>query len=338
MIIQPQHAIVLEGLTRRFAVRQRESGGGRTVRGELTAVDAITLRIPRGELFGLLGPNGAGKTTTIRMLCTLLPPTGGSARVWDFDVVRQSAQVRRRIGVLLTGERSVYWRLTGRENLDYFAALYEMPPGGLQSRIERLLGLVDLTARADDLVERYSTGMRQRLALIKTLLHDPPVLLLDEPTAGLDPQASRIIRDLIRHLHRDEGKTILLTTHSMEEADQLCERVGIMDQGRIVALDSPQALKRAHQGEMILRMEVDGHADHAAAVLRAIPGVASLALQPLPTDSSWEITMAVTDITDVLPQAMRAVNAQGIHVRHLQLVETSLEDVFIALTGRRLRD
>ncbi|HLQ65352.1 MAG TPA: ABC transporter ATP-binding protein [bacterium] len=338
MTTQPQHAITLEGLTRRFAVRQKDSSDRRGVRGELTAVDGVTLRIPRGELFGLLGPNGAGKTTTIRMLCTLLPPTGGSGSVWDFDVVRQPAQVRRHIGVLLTGERSVYWRLTGRENLAYFAALYEMPPAGVQSRIAGLLELVDLTGRADDLVERYSLGMRQRLALIKTLLHDPPVLLLDEPTAGLDPQASRIIRDLIRHLHREEGKTILLTTHSMEEADQLCERVGIMDQGRIVALDSPLALKRAHQGDMILRMEVDGHADHAAPVLRAIPGVVSLALEPLPTDSSWEITMAVTDITGVLPQAMQAVNAQGGHVRHLQLVETSLEDVFIALTGRRLRD
>jgi ABC-2 type transport system ATP-binding protein len=335
---RPQHAITLDGLTRRFAVRQRDGMDRRAVRGELTAVDAMTLRIPRGELFGLLGPNGAGKTTTIRMLCTLLPPTAGSARVWDFDVVRQPAQVRRHIGVLLTGERSVYWRLTGRENLEYFAALYEMPPAGLRSRIAGLLELVDLTARADDLVERYSTGMRQRLALIKTLLHDPPILLLDEPTAGLDPQASRIIRDLIRHLHRAEGKTILLTTHSMEEADQLCVRVGIMDQGRIVALDSPQSLKRAHQGEMILRMEVDGPAEHASAVLRAIPGVVSLTLQPLPTDTSSEITMAVTDITGVLPQALQAVTAHGVHVRHLQLVETSLEDVFIALTGRRLRD
>ncbi len=338
MTTQPQQAITLERLTRRFAVRQKDGIDRRAVRGDLTAVDAITLGIPRGELFGLLGPNGAGKTTTIRMLCTLLLPTEGSALVWDFDVVRQPAQVRRHIGVLLTGERSVYWRLTGRENLAYFAALYEMPPAEVEFRIAGLLELVDLTARADDLVERYSTGMRQRLALIKTLLHDPPVLLLDEPTAGLDPQASRIIRDLIRHLHRDEGKTILLTTHSMEEADQLCERVGIMDQGRVVALDSPQALKRAHQGEMILRMEVDGHADQVSAVLRAIPGVTSLALHPVPTDSSWEITMAVADITGVLPQAMQAVNAQGVHVRHLQLVETSLEDVFIALTGRRLRD
>src|SRR2546425_10387683 len=148
-----------------------------------------------------------------------------------------------------------------------------------------------MTGRREDLWDRNSPGIPQRPALIKPLLHDPPVLLLDEPTAGLDPQASRIIRDLIRHLHREEGKTILLTTHSMEEADQLCERVGIMDQGRIVALDSPPALKRAHQGDMILRMEGDGRADHATAVLRTIPGGASPTLQPLPPASAWEMQM-----------------------------------------------
>ncbi len=336
----PQHAAALEALTRRFAVRQTASGstGRRAVGEELTAVDAITLHIPRGELFGLLGPNGAGKTTTIRMLCTLLTPTEGTAHVWDFDVVREPAQVRRQIGVLLTGERSVYWRLTGRENLEYFAALYEMPPEIVQPRIAGLLDLVELAPRADDLVERYSTGMRQRLALVKALLHDPPFLLLDEPTAGLDPQTARSIRDLIRHLHHEDGKTILLTTHDMDEADQLCERVGIIDRGRIVALDSPQSLKRAHRGGMVLRMEVNGQADRAAAALRVLPGVAQLTVRPQATDSSWEITVALTDGPSMLPQAVQAVSGQGLQVRHLQVLETSLEDVFIALTGRRLRD
>ncbi len=245
---RPEHAVELEGLTKRFAARRvvPNGGGPRSAREEITAVDAVTLRIRRGELFGLLGPNGAGKTTTIRLLCTLLVPTAGTARVWGCDVVRQPQDVRRHIGVILAGERSVYWRLTGRENLEYSAALYQVPGDVARRRIPMLLDLVELTPRADDLVERYSTGMRQRLVLIKAMLHDPPVLLLDEPTTGLDPQAARIIRDLIRRLHRDDGKTIILTTHDMEEADQLCERVGIIDQGRIIALDAPQALKHAH--------------------------------------------------------------------------------------------
>jgi len=245
----PEYAVELDGVTKRFPARRvRPDGGGPRPAGrEITAVDGVTLRIRRGELFGLLGPNGAGKTTTIRLLCTLLAPTAGTARVWGCDVVRAPQAVRGHIGVILTGERSVYWRLTGRENLEYSAALYQVPREVARRRIPRLLDLVELTPRADDLVERYSTGMRQRLALVKALLHDPPVLLLDEPTTGLDPQAARTIRDLIRRLHREEGKTIILTTHDMDEADQLCERVGIIDRGRIIALDAPQALRHAYQ-------------------------------------------------------------------------------------------
>lgn len=277
MSTPPELAVELEGLTKRFSVRGVDEDGRRrrAVRREITAVDRLDLTIRRGELFGLLGPNGAGKTTTIRMICTLLEPASGTVRVWGHDAGRAPAEVRRHLGVVLMGERSVYWKLTGRENLEYFAALYQVPRDHTRTRIPELLDRVGLTARADDLVERYSTGMRQRLALIKAMVHDPPVLLLDEPTTGLDPQAARNIRDLIRHLHRSEGKTIILTTHYMEEADQLCERVGIIDHGRIIALDAPQALKRAYAGPRVQR--------------------------PQPT-------------------------------------ETTLEDVFIGLTGRTLRD
>lgn len=273
----PEYAVELKGLTKRFTARGIEEHGRRrrAVRREIIAVDRLDLAIRRGELFGLLGPNGAGKTTTIRMICTLLEPTSGTVRVWAHDAGRAPTEVRRHLGVVLMGERSVYWRLTGRENLEYFAALYQVPREIAKTRITELLDRVGLTPRADDLVERYSTGMRQRLALIKAMVHDPPVLLLDEPTTGLDPQAARNIRDLIRHLHRSEEKTIILTTHYMEEADQLCERVGIIDQGRIIALDAPQALKRGYAGA---------------------------------------------------------------RVEHPKPQETTLEDVFIELTGRTLRD
>ncbi|HEU5299681.1 MAG TPA: ATP-binding cassette domain-containing protein [bacterium] len=337
-MLPPDHAVELEGLTKRFVVRSMGQNGvrRRAVQGEITAVDGIDLQIRRGELFGLLGPNGAGKTTTIRMLCTLLVPSAGRARVWGFDVAEAPQEVRRHLGVVLTGERSIYWKLTGRENLEYFAALYRVPGEAARGRIAELLERVGLAVRADDLVERYSTGMRQRLALIKSMVHDPPILLLDEPTTGLDPQAARNIRDLIRDLHAS-GKTIILTTHYMEEADQLSERIGIIDHGRIIALDTPQALKRGLGQGAVLRFEVEGGRDDLDAVLRGVPGVTTVATGT-GTDGLRELTLHLADPAAALPQTVEAIARGGGQVRHLQMVETSLEDVFIALTGRRLRD
>jgi len=336
----PDNAVELERLSKRFSIRtMRENGARRrAVQKEILAVDGIDLVIRRGELFGLLGPNGAGKTTTIRMLCTLLVPTSGRARVWGFDVAEQADEVRRRLGVVLAGERSIYWKLTARENLEYFAALYQVPRDLARPRIADLLERVGLTARADDLVERYSTGMRQRLALIKAMVHDPPVLLLDEPTTGLDPQAARNIRDLIRHLHHSEGKTIILTTHYMEEADQLSERIGIIDQGRIIALDSPQALKRSLGQGSVLRFELVGGKDDLEGSLRTIPGVHTVTVERPADDGTRELILHLNDPGAALPRALDAISRGGGQVRHLQMEETSLEDVFIALTGRRLRD
>ncbi len=336
----PAQAVELTALTKRFLSRavDENTGHRRVVRREIVAVDGIDLQIRRGELFGLLGPNGAGKTTTIRMLCTLLEPTSGRAQVWGYDVVGQSEAVRRHIGVVLMGERSIYWKLTGRENLEYFAALYQVPRPLARERIRQLLDRVELTPRADDLVERYSTGMRQRLALIKSMIHDPPILLLDEPTTGLDPQAARNIRDLIRHLHAAEGKTIILTTHYMEEADQLCERIGIIDHGRIIALERPQILKRSLSAGPALRLEVEELSDDVESALRQLPGVTDVAVRAQAGDGGWEVVVHLDDLRDTLPKAVETVSSRGIRVRHLQLVEPSLEDVFISLTGRRLRD
>ncbi|MGH2454111.1 MAG: ABC transporter ATP-binding protein [bacterium] len=232
-------AIALRDLTKRFPARSRNGG-----RAEVTAVDHVTLDVPPGELLGLLGPNGAGKTTTLLMLSTLLAPTEGTALVEGFDVRREPGAVRPRIGVLLAGDRAVYRRLSGRENLLYFAALYDIPPDEARRRAAALLDMVDLADRADDLVERYSTGMRMRLAIARTVLHAPSVLLLDEPTVGLDPHGARLVRDLIRSLHGG-GKTILMATHDMAEAERLCDRVAIIDRGRIVAVDAPERLAAA---------------------------------------------------------------------------------------------
>jgi ABC-2 type transport system ATP-binding protein len=229
----------------------------RDERETFRAVDGIDLRVERGEIFGLLGPNGAGKTTTMRMLATLLEPTRGSARVLGLDVVSEAREVRRRMGAVLSDGRSVYWKLTARENLEYFAALYHVPPREQTARIRHALEQVNLTDRADDYVERYSTGMRQRLVLARALLPDPELLLLDEPTVGLDPQSSRDLRERVQEL-RAQGRTVLLTTHYMEEADQLCDRIAIVDHGRIVALNTPSALKRSisTNGELVTLEDV----------------------------------------------------------------------------------
>jgi ABC-2 type transport system ATP-binding protein len=302
----------------------------------LVAVDRLTLRIPQGEFFGLLGPNGAGKTTTVRMICTLLEPTSGTVRVLGYDAVRESGEVRRRLGAVLTGERSVYWKLTGREHLAYFAALYGIPPQDTRRRVEEVLRTVGLLERADDLVERYSHGMRQRLILARALLPDPPLLVLDEPTIGLDPQAARAFRELLRELHR-RGKTILLTTHYMEEADQLCQRVGIIDRGRIIALDSPARLKQSLGRAGAIEVEAAGGDGAVADTLRTIPGVERVAHESSP-DGTVRYRVLTADPRAVLNRVIEAVGRNGAHLVHVRVTEPTLEDVFLALTGRTLRE
>ena len=233
----PPPAIVLEDVTRRFRAKRADQ------RDEVVALDHVSLTVGAGEVFGLLGPNGAGKTTLLRVVSTLLVPSGGRALVLGYDVVHDPEPVRRRIGVVLGGERSVYWRLTARENLLYAAALHDLPPELARERAGQLLAMVGLAERADDLVERYSTGMRQRLALARALVHNPALLVLDEPTAGLDPQASVTMRTMLEALGRDRGRTIVLATHNLAEAERVCSTVAIIDRGRVLAGGPPAALR-----------------------------------------------------------------------------------------------
>jgi len=302
-----------------------------------TAVNGVDLQIQRGEIFGLLGPNGAGKSTTIRMLCTLLEPTSGTARVNGFDVVTQANDVRRSLGTLLAGERSIYWKLTGRENLEYFAALYHIPQTIAKKRVDELLERMELRERANELVEKYSTGMRQRVAIAKALLARPPILLLDEPTLGLDPQAARNLRELIAQL-KQEGHTILLTTHYMEEADQLSDRIGIIDTGKVIALDTPEGLKRRIDQKEVIRLEVTGWQDYIGEKLRALSEVSSLVARKQGEADLWEVNLQSNNSRAVLPKLVENIGQNGTRLVNMNIVKPSLEDVFIHLTGKALRD
>ncbi len=302
-----------------------------------TAVDGVSLNIQRGEIFGLLGPNGAGKSTTIRMLCTLLEPTGGTARVNGYDILKQADLVRQNLGTVLAGERSIYWKLSARENLEYFAALYHIPSNLAQKRIKDLLERMELTNRADELVEKYSTGMRQRVAISKALVANPPILLLDEPTLGLDPQAARNLRELIATL-KEEGHTILLTTHYMEEADLLSDRIGIIDQGKIVALDTPTRLKETIQQKDVIRMEVSGWYEALSTKIQSVPGIESLFARRMEGDGIFEVSLHAQNSRAVLPGVIDSINSNGTHLVNMNIVRPSLEDVFIHLTGKALRD
>ncbi|TME63644.1 MAG: ABC transporter ATP-binding protein [Chloroflexi bacterium] len=304
-------------------------------RERFRAVDGIDLTVQSGEIFGLLGPNGAGKTTTMKMLATLLIPTSGSIRVLGIDPLARPREVRARLGAMLSGERSLYWKLTARENLEYFAALYHVPPAETRPRIDRALVAVKLADRADDYVERYSTGMRQRLALARALLPDPPLVILDEPTVGLDPQSSRDLRDRVREL-RAQGRTVLLTTHYMEEADQLCDRVAIIDHGKIVALDTPAALKRTIRAEEVVHLELALEGDDRAVLDRL--GRAATVARSERRNGTLTVTAHCASAREFVPAAFDAARSTGATIHHVEVVPVTLEDVFISLTGRALRE
>ena len=304
-------------------------------RERFVAVNGIDLRVERGEIFGVLGPNGAGKTTTLRMLATLLEPTSGEVRVLGIDLRTDPRRIRANLGAMLSGERSLYWKLTARENLEYFAALYHVPPNGSKARIDAALIAVKLMDRADDYVERYSTGMRQRLALARALLPDPPLVILDEPTVGLDPQAARDLRDRVRELKR-QGRTVLLTTHYMEEADQLCDRIAIIDHGEIVALDAPAALKRRIRAEEVVSLEI-GMTGADQPMLARLANSAVIARSER-HNGTLTVTAHCASARDFVPLAFDAARSEGATIQHVEVVPVSLEDVFISLTGRALRE
>lgn len=299
------------------------------------AVDNVSCKVEKGEIFGLLGPNGAGKTTTIKMISSLLRPTSGSITVSGIDVVKQPTLALRHLGTVLTGERSVYWKLTGRENLEYFAALYGIPKKLAKSRINALLERFQLEKRADENVERYSTGMRQRVCLAKALIAEPDVLILDEPTAGLDPQSARNLRDIILEIKR-EGRTVLLTTHYMEEADQLCDRIAIIDHGAIISLDTPFNLKQRLADQRLFTVDTT-HWEEAWSHFLIEQGAHNISTTFNERERLYNITLHLNGGLSTGEILTYLVNA-GAGLLNFTSREPSLEDVFIHLTGKSLRE
>lgn len=330
-----EEAIVAEGLVKVFYTKERKSLF-RSVKRRVEALRGVSFSVRRGEIFGLLGPNGAGKTTTIKILSTLLLPDAGEAWVNGFHVVKEAPRVRECIGVSLYSDRGFYWKLTGRENLRYFAYLYQMPRREAEKRINEVLKLVGLENDADRLVEEYSTGMKSKLNFARALLHDPPILFLDEPTIGLDPASARRVRELILEMKR-QGKTVLLTTHNMFEAELLCDRVAIINRGRIVAINTPSELKRRVGRNNVVEVEALNIPPSAAEALSSVRGLRRIYTRIRdPASSMGELRLIFEDGVDDLGDVLSAISRAGMKVLSVKIVEPTLEDVFIELTGEKL--
>lgn len=292
-------------------------------KGNIKAVDGVSLNIHEGEVFGLLGPNGAGKTTTLHILATLLKPTSGYAKVNGFDVVKQPGKVRESIGMVFQDPSSDEL-LTGYENLKMHALMYGVPSSIRTQRINEVLELVDLTGRRNDLLKTYSGGMRRRLEIARGLLHRPKVLFLDEPTLGLDPQTREHIWEYIERLVKEEKLTIILTTHYMDEADRLCDRLAIMDYGKVVVLDTPEELKRGLGGDLI---KIRARSPN----LTALESFSYIKL--VETDGD-ELTLTVVDAGSHIQEILATIGKVDL----VDLRPPTLSDVFLKYTGRQYRE
>jgi ABC-2 type transport system ATP-binding protein len=296
--------------------------------GSLVAVNQLNFEVRPGEVFGLLGPNGAGKTTTLSMLCTILKPTSGTAIINGVDVTKHPSQVRRMIGIVFQ-DPSIDDRLTGRENLEMHANLYGVPSAEGKKRIDEVLELVELEDKADLLMRTYSGGMRRRLEIARGLIHYPKVLFLDEPTIGLDPQTREHIWTYISALSKRESITTILTTHYMEEADKLCERVAIIDYGKIIALDTPKRLKEGLEGDMI--------SVKAEAVTELASKLTQLNLVKDLKETHGELKLMVKNGGAVMPRIVEVAAGLGVRIESMSMREPTLEDVFLHFTGREIR-
>jgi len=305
---------------------------------QVTALDGITLDIGRGELFGLLGPNGAGKTTLIKILATLLLPTSGTARVDGLDVVSDTKQIRRNISMVSGGETSGYGLLTVEENLWMFARFYGLDNAVARQRIDAMLDVVGMSDRRHTKISDLSTGLRQKMNFVRGFVSDPNVIFLDEPTLGLDVAAAREVRGFVRDwLHDHPDRTILLTTHYMAEADELCDRVAIIDQGKVLACDTPAALKRRLQQDAIFNLRVGplGPRPSREAMLEAVPGVRQATVSQEQDAVALDL---VLDAEEALSGVLAHLTGRGSNLISLEKREPTLEDVFVSMVGRGLTE
>lgn len=326
---QIARGIVAEGLTKIYHSRKRK-GWLHSAQEEKIAVQDLNFTLPAGQVTGLLGLNGAGKTTTIKILSTLLLPTAGTVRVDNLDLVRDAASIRHRINMIAGGERMVYWRLTGRENLWYFAQLYDVEPKGLKERIKRLLKLVGLEDAADTPVERYSKGMKQRLQIARGLINEPTYLFLDEPTLGLDAPIARDLRKMIQRM-ADEGRGLLLTSHYLTEVDELCAYVYVIDQGHLIAEGSPQELKALTRQERMVRVQLPELSTAVEEALHEVTTHTGARLEVSRGEDSAMITLYSQ--ADLTGQVAAAIALHGGSMLKLEVLEPTLEDAMLALTS-----
>lgn len=344
-------AIETVDLIKRYPISLRSIAGGRHheywgrvggfreiftgKKGFIQALNKVNLKVYRGEVFGLLGPNGAGKTTLIKILCTLVLPDGGEAYVNGYDIVKQSSKVLRNLQAVLGEQhRGFEWRLNLKDNLEFYATLYGLPKSYARKRIEELLEFMALKDRASDMYQRLSTGMARKLQLCRALLLDIPILLFDEPTAGLDPTAATDFRQLLRKLAKSEGKTIFISTHNMWEAQSICDRVAIINRGEIIACDTPENLRRYVSPEkhysLILDGEPDGRLKRIIDEFKDLNGVKDVSLEfgsPIKIIVKTDENFKIIDI-------MNLITKHNLNVKDMETYEPSLEEIFIKLVKR----
>lgn len=333
--MQNEYAIQTLNLTKTYTSKTPNNGIFNRKTISVNAIDNLNLDVKKGELFGLLGPNGAGKTTLVKILCTLLPPDQGSALVNGFDVAKQQMKVKESIGTLFSvGERGFFWRLSGYRNLEFFAAINNVPRSNRHQRIMEVLELVGLHDKADVFFQKYSGGMKRKLALARALLADPPILLLDEPTTGLDVTSSRNIRDFIKNdLSKKHGKTVLYTTHYIEEVSQMCDRVAIMNKGKVIALDSPDALKSMAKKGEVADIVVKNMSEAQVNTLRGLEGVSGLASEVQDSVLGQRRLRVRLENATTLPMVLDFFFREKIKLVNFRQEEPTLEDAFIELTG-----
>jgi ABC-2 type transport system ATP-binding protein len=328
-----QGQVAIEKLSKTYRARQRK-GLFKSEEKLVEALKGVSLEIKPGEIFGLLGPNGAGKTTLIKCLTTLLLPTAGEAWINGYHLTKQDNQIRATVGCMLMGERGLYWKLTGRENMVFFGALYHLSPADRRRRADAIIERLRLDDIADRPVETYSSGQKMKLAFAKALINDAPLLILDEPTNTLDLPSARELRAVVHELNQ-EGKTVIYTTHIMAEAETMCDRVAIIDRGEVLALGSVPELKASLNREAVIRIEGVISAKASQAV-QALPGVSQAAATPV--NGHVQLTVVAQDHQALLPRLIETLTAHNAVMQKITPEEVTLEDVFIARTGRTLAD